>query len=223
MRNLREREARVRRARLRNPLLQRLHLRLQRRHLLLKRLELRASAPLACRVRLGGRNRERGRDEHECERSSSLRPSPCRGCAASLVATVAGEMARLLDSRSVRFRALDGALPPLGPRSGEPVGGRRALARRRRPRGADRRARRRRRRRAARRRDRRRGRKLLGAEFDLDPFYAFAATEPVLARVVPPVARPAAAARAGSVRVAGHVDHRAAGLAARGVRDPRAG
>ena len=29
-------------------------------------------------------------------------------------------------------------------------------------------------------------RKLLGAEFDLDPFYAFAATEPVLARVVPP-------------------------------------
>jgi DNA-3-methyladenine glycosylase II len=28
-------------------------------------------------------------------------------------------------------------------------------------------------------------RKLLGAEFELDPFYAFAATEPVLARVVP--------------------------------------
>ncbi len=28
-------------------------------------------------------------------------------------------------------------------------------------------------------------RKLLGAEFDLEPFYAFAATEPVLARVVP--------------------------------------
>ena len=30
-------------------------------------------------------------------------------------------------------------------------------------------------------------RKLLGAEFDLDAFYAFAATEPVLARVVPPL------------------------------------
>jgi len=30
-------------------------------------------------------------------------------------------------------------------------------------------------------------RKLLGAEFDLDEFYAFAATEPVLARVVPPL------------------------------------
>src|SRR5262245_41477743 len=29
--------------------------------------------------------------------------------------------------------------------------------------------------------------KLLGAEFELDPFYAFAATEPVLARVVPPL------------------------------------
>ena len=30
-------------------------------------------------------------------------------------------------------------------------------------------------------------RKLLGAEFDLDSFYAFAATEPVLARIVPPL------------------------------------
>src|SRR5439155_21640449 len=30
-------------------------------------------------------------------------------------------------------------------------------------------------------------RKILGAEFDLDSFYAFAATEPVLARVVPPL------------------------------------
>jgi DNA-3-methyladenine glycosylase II len=30
-------------------------------------------------------------------------------------------------------------------------------------------------------------RKLLGAEFELDPFYAFAAAEPVLARVVPPM------------------------------------
>src|SRR5262249_13028205 len=30
-------------------------------------------------------------------------------------------------------------------------------------------------------------RKLLGAEFELDPFYAFAATESVLARVVPPL------------------------------------
>src|SRR3954454_11521187 len=29
-------------------------------------------------------------------------------------------------------------------------------------------------------------RKLLGAEFDLDEFYAFVATEPLLARVVPP-------------------------------------
>src|SRR5688572_32199458 len=28
-------------------------------------------------------------------------------------------------------------------------------------------------------------RKLLGGEFELDPFYAFAATEPVLARLVP--------------------------------------
>jgi DNA-3-methyladenine glycosylase II len=30
-------------------------------------------------------------------------------------------------------------------------------------------------------------RKLLGAEFELDPFYAFAATEPQLARIVPPL------------------------------------
>jgi DNA-3-methyladenine glycosylase II len=30
-------------------------------------------------------------------------------------------------------------------------------------------------------------RKLLGAEFELDPFYAFAATEPVLEKVVPPL------------------------------------
>src|ERR1051326_7099357 len=30
-------------------------------------------------------------------------------------------------------------------------------------------------------------RKLLGAEFELDPFYAFAATESVLAPVVPPL------------------------------------
>src|SRR5262249_57793827 len=30
-------------------------------------------------------------------------------------------------------------------------------------------------------------RKVLGAEFELDPFYAFAATEPVLSRFVPPL------------------------------------
>jgi DNA-3-methyladenine glycosylase II len=30
-------------------------------------------------------------------------------------------------------------------------------------------------------------RKLLGSEFDLEPFYAFAATDPVLARIVPPL------------------------------------
>ena len=54
---------------------------------------------------------------------------------------------------------------------------------------------------------------LLGAPFDLDAFYAWETEDEVLLRLRPLARGLPAAARAGPVRVARHLDHRAAGLA----------
>ena len=62
---------------------------------------------------------------------------------------------------------------------------------------------------------------LLGAPFELDAFYAWAQDDPVLRELTVAAGRLPAAARAGPVRVARHLDHRPAGLALRGVRDPQ--
>ena len=133
-----------------------------------------------------------------------------------------GEMALLPHTGAVRLRALDRAVSPLGTRPGEPLGGRRALARRRRPRGSD--------------RCRRGGvdvqpldaatgatvLKLLGAGVRPRLVLRFCGDRARSVTHRPRDTRPAAAARPGSVRVARHVDHRPTGLAARRVRDPRA-
>ena len=59
-----------------------------------------------------------------------------------------------------------------------------------------------------------------GSSSTSTPFTAWAAAQPVLDRARPEARGLPPAARAGSVREPGHVDHRAAGLALRGVRDP---
>ena len=60
---------------------------------------------------------------------------------------------------------------------------------------------------------------LLGAPFELEPFYAWAADDPLLAPVVDAAEGLSPAAPAGAVRGAHHVDHGAAGLALRGGGD----
>ena len=120
--------------------------------------------------------------------SSSSFSSPDVNGVPSLVATVADGNGAFALTGAVRLRAVDGALSHAGASIARTCGttersGARSTAARCGSRAAD-------------------GgvdvepldavigavvRKLLGAEFDLDAFYAFAATEPVLARVVPPL------------------------------------
>ena len=64
-------------------------------------------------------------------------------------------------------------------------------------------------------------RTLLGLVFELEPFYAWAAGDDVLGARRRSARRLPAVARAGSVRDARRRDHRAAGLALRGDRDPQ--
>ena len=63
--------------------------------------------------------------------------------------------------------------------------------------------------------------KLLGLEFELDAFTTWAASQPVLAEIVAASRGVPPAALARPVREPRHLDHRAAGLAARGLRDPQ--
>ena len=108
-----------------------------------------------------------------------------------------------------------------GMRSREPLGRRSAVARGRRARSADRAGERRRRRRAARCSDRLRGAKAARRRVRPRRFRGLRRDRARPREDRSGAARAEAAARAGPVRVARHVDHGAAGLAACGLRHPQ--